>query len=83
MHAFVWSGPETLRDLGTLGGDGSFAYAVNGSGLVVGRSTTAGGSEHAFAWTAAGGMVDLGTLGGPGSAAKFVNDAGTIVGTSD
>jgi probable HAF family extracellular repeat protein len=67
MHAFVWSGPGTLLDLGTLGGDGSLAYAVNESGLVVGRSTTAGGWEHAFAWTAAGGMVDLGLWVGRGA----------------
>ena len=53
-----------MIDLGTLGGDGSVARAVNASGQVVGDSATADGTSHAFSWTAAGGMIDLGTLGG-------------------
>ena len=49
-------------DLGTLGGVGSVANAVNDHGQVVGASHVAGDAvSHAFSWTAAGGMVDLGT----------------------
>ena len=66
-------------DLGTLGGAGSAATAVNNSGQVAGEAQTAGGDSHAFLWTAAGGMVDLGTLGGAAGAAAL-NDGGEVVG---
>src|SRR6185503_6899603 len=70
-------------DLGTLGGQSSFAVALNDSGQVVGNSQVADGSYHAFLWTAADGMLDLGTLGGPESFAVAVNAGGVVVGESD
>jgi probable HAF family extracellular repeat protein len=42
-----------MRDLGTLGGIGSRATAINASGQVIGESDTADGASHAFSWTAA------------------------------
>ena len=54
---------EESRDLGTLGGLGSRALAINGSGQIVGTSVTASGQTHAFLWQE-GAMIDLGTLGG-------------------
>jgi len=46
----------TFTDLGTLGGNGSEAFAINNSGQVV------GGSQHAFLYDGST-MRDLGTLG--------------------
>jgi probable HAF family extracellular repeat protein len=52
-----------LTDIGTLGGDFSWASDINSSGLVAGYSNIAGGDERAIAWSADGGLIDLGTLG--------------------
>ena len=48
-------------DLGTLGGNHSFAYGINGSGQVVGCSETTDNVNYAFLY-ANGTMLDLGTL---------------------
>jgi len=71
-----------MVDLGTLGGAGSSAVAVNASGQVVGEATTAAGQGHAFSWTRTGGMVDLGTLGGSDSLANAVDARGDVAGSS-
>ena len=71
-----------MRDLGTLGGEWSMAFAVNDRGQVVGKSMTKSGDIHAFLWQS-GKMTDLGTLGGEESEAVAVNDRGQIVGSAD
>jgi probable HAF family extracellular repeat protein len=70
-------------DLGTLGGGGSYAVAVNNSGVVVG-DTTYGDTEnrHAFMYSD-GVMRDLGTLGGANSDVSAINDSGVAVGSSE
>jgi probable HAF family extracellular repeat protein len=70
-----------LTDLGTLGGDMSWAVALNDQGQIIGFSTTATGATHGFLWQD-GAMTDLGTLGGPSSRAIAVNDHGQVVGNS-
>lgn len=86
-HAAVWIN-GAIRDLGTLGGSRSCAYAVNASGDVVGVADTATGKPHAFRFTidASGNVLsrtDLGYLAGNQSCAYGINDAGEIVGNSN
>jgi probable HAF family extracellular repeat protein len=47
IHAVLWDGGP-VRDLGTLGGDSSFAYAITTDGLIAGGASTRSGAEHAF-----------------------------------
>src|SRR5262245_41879186 len=92
-RGFVFDG-QTWIDIGTLGGEHTFAKALNNNGEVVGDSDTNlticqpdgfGGEfcfteRHAFLWSD-GVMHDLGTPGAL-SSATGVNDAGTTVGWS-
>jgi probable HAF family extracellular repeat protein len=76
-----------IFNLGTLGGNNSYGYAVNDAGQVAGYSSTSGNtSRHAFRYDgtpgAGGVMRDLGTLGGIESEAYGVNNAAQVAGYS-
>ena len=66
-------------DLGTLGGNLSYAKGINSIGQVVGCAGTDSGWTHAFLYSN-GMMQDLGTLGGLTSYANGINDNSQIVG---
>jgi probable HAF family extracellular repeat protein len=76
-----------VKDLGTLGGNSSQAYALNNSGQVVGFSFTSNNaSSHAVLYSGTGSNnIDLGNLGGNvnfTSEARNINDSGQIVGNA-
>lgn len=83
VHDVALYDGQSVKDLGTLGGQIGYGYAINSHGDIVGESQTATGFFHAFASQQAGKLVDLGTLpGGLDSTAEGINDKGQIVGNS-
>lgn len=83
QHAFLSEpGGLALRDLGTLGGEESVAYAMNDQGQVVGGSVSVTAGTHAFLYSDSSGMRDLDTLGGVTSVALGVDALGRVVGSS-
>ena len=73
--------PYIAADMGTLGGDSTYAHGINQHGEVVATYETPGGQEHAFFWN--GAMAELGTLVGQQSSAHDINDLGQGVGAVD
>jgi probable HAF family extracellular repeat protein len=71
------TGGYRLIDLGTLGGESSYATAMNNRGDVVGSSAVADGSYHGFLWRR-GKMLDLGLF-----RPVNINNKGQVVGTLD
>jgi probable HAF family extracellular repeat protein len=73
-----------MKNLGTLGGSNSGAYAINDSGHIVGDSTLTQSNNfvfHAFLYDGTT-MKDLGTLGGTVSWGLDINNSGQVVGYS-
>lgn len=81
-HACLWSA-GTLTDLGTLGGNHSWAYDINASGQVAGSSMLSRDALSRPCLWVNRIPHDLGTLGGAGGQAYAVNDPGVVVGWSN
>ena len=81
-HAALWTA-NSVKDLGTLGGDWSEARGLNNIGQVVGVAESSSG-PHAFLWIDGSGMKDIGVLPGDSSSrANHINDQGKAVGSSE
>jgi probable HAF family extracellular repeat protein len=91
MEAVLWNKGQVIN-LGTFGGNESFAIGVNTRGEVVGAAANTildpfsiffgwGTQTRAFLWRN-GVLQDLGTLGGPDALATQINERGQIFGAS-
>jgi probable HAF family extracellular repeat protein len=81
-HAFLADGALALIDLGTLGGDFSFAYDINNVMLITGEASNQANGTHAFIWSP-GNMRDIGTLAsGDRSVGRSINERGQVAGES-
>jgi probable HAF family extracellular repeat protein len=91
-RAFIWfdsndnyvSDPGEMQDLGTLGGDTSYAYGINNQGMIVGSAETTGGTFRAFLYYNDA-MTNLNNFIDPASGwileeAWAISDTGFIVG---
>jgi len=81
---FLWTAAAGMSRLPGLGGDTTYALAVNNSGDVAGLSTDPAGARHAVRWRASAGWTveDLGTLGGCCSEGYGINAFGDVAGVS-
>lgn len=81
-HAFLYA-CEEMRDLGTLGGQTSTAYAINERGVIVGEASTPDFRHNRAFLFAYGKMYNLGAFpGGEYSAASDINNHNQIVGVA-
>jgi probable HAF family extracellular repeat protein len=97
IRAVTWKDGH-IRNLGTFGGNHSFASAINNRGQIVGFALNnipdpyslfdfgiggfTKGTQTRAFLWQGGGMQDLGTLGGPDAWAAFVNERGQVAGYS-
>ncbi len=58
---FLWTGSGTIQNIGTLGGDTTYAFGINDAGTVIGASQVASGTYHGFKYSNDV-MTDTGTL---------------------
>lgn len=97
LRAVLWQDGQ-IKDLGTFGGNQSFAGAINNRGQIAGFALneipdpyslfdvpflgSTNGTETRAFLWQDGQMQDLGTLGGPDAFAMFVNEHGQVAGVS-
>jgi len=84
LRAFIYQG-DAMRDLGSLGGVGVTAFAINNRGAIVGAAANEAGRQRAFIY-ADERMIDLNTLIDPEHADRYelqsavaINDEGAIL----
>lgn len=68
-----------IVDIGSLGGDDTFAYDINNLDQIAGVSQDASGEFRGFIWTD-GSMLDLDQFGGEWTSSLRLNDLGHVAG---
>jgi hypothetical protein len=86
IQAVLWQS-GSIQTLGSLGGNTSYANAINDAGLIVGQAKNSSGNYLGFLRTASGGMLNLNPMLVAGSTATVydataINASGQIAGTA-
>lgn len=81
FRSFVWQNGH-CEDMGTLGGDATWAKAINDDGLVAGWSTTSNVMPYVAMTWQKGQMSRIGNLGGAYSSGNDINNNGVVAGNS-
>jgi len=79
QRAVMWDAGNGLHELGTLGGPGSYAVAINNRGQIIGQAADTEG-YHPFIWDAKAGMVAIEVPGSSPARLNDINDSGVVVG---
>jgi probable HAF family extracellular repeat protein len=77
VHAMGWDNGN-VTDLGTFGGNYSYANAINDAGVIVGFSETSAGVARATLWNGDT-FVDLDPSSAAGGSAADINNIGQII----
>lgn len=79
-HAVLWTPDGRVTDLGTLGGEDSWAYDINNKGRIVGTAAPAGDFPMRPALWYRGRVTALPTPNGTGGTARAINEHDQVVG---
>ena len=72
-----------MRDLGTLGGEMSWAHSIDDQGRIIGWAENRRGQVRPCVWLPGKKVLDIGTLGGRHGFAFACNVSGQVVGEAD
>jgi probable HAF family extracellular repeat protein len=81
VRGFIVGPCRCPKDLGTLGGNQTFVFAINNAGQLAGMSESTSGRFHVFRYEN-GVIADVGTLGGDFASFGGMNESGWITGYS-
>lgn len=81
IRSFFWSKETGFIDIGTLGGNYTYARAINDLGEIVGESQNSDGSMEAFIWSPTHEIMGLGIGDGNSSVAQDVNNFSHVLGS--
>lgn len=79
LNSNAFAGSYTIKDLGTLGGNHSYASALNNNGIVVGLSNTTSGTNSAYIYENKTMTEITSNFGNSYSTAGDINDSNTVL----